>query len=601
MARLVIQTILLNLIARVPLVISQAAPQCPAPISLPIRNVTTKDGTERRGIEASIGTPPQKLVFLAKEYELHPSSTLLLNVTRRSLDNLTYLQDTLTICVDNSGSTSCEAANGGLLDAAKSSTWTVANESITQSRPAYDGGDTPNGQYALDTLRLGSNRTFENFYLGLTSRDWPNIAASTFGLNKNSSILFDLYNNGSIASHSWSYFFGKDGDTQVDGSLTLGGYDSAIVAPGPNLTLPFMENKDCPTKHQAIVSGLALKWKNGTSTSLLDDTSYKKGLSVCITTTYEYLAELPAELIDSFLSRSGTKQEWNSYSPLSWNELIVLSSTAYDGDLEIVLNGGDLNVTIPNDDFVGPEWSISDNGSRYDRHNENRLVHFSPQNGPEPSTKAAMARLGARFFTAAYLITDNERRTFTMTNTRTAKEQKLVPIEGIDKCSGKKASSFSDNTNTTEPVVSSQTDARTQSRGFSKGAIAGVVVGIAAGIVLVALAVFCIRRRRTKMKASSLSISPPMASSTAYSPPAEIGGYVTKDDEYRKAELPYHHEFTPPQEMPSAKDDYVAHGWHEIDQGIRADRDVLRDIGVLEAPSSPMANGYTNEIARRSF
>lgn len=93
------------------------------------------------------------------------------------------------------------------------------------------------------------------------------------GLGRNSTLLQTLFNNGLIASRSWSYYWGMDGrgTAKTDGSLVLGGYDQDKVTGSANYTTKLNYTSWCPWGTQIEISDIKLEFLNNTSQTLFDD------------------------------------------------------------------------------------------------------------------------------------------------------------------------------------------------------------------------------------------------------------------------------------------------------------------------------------------
>ncbi|KAL8696628.1 MAG: hypothetical protein Q9201_007567, partial [Fulgogasparrea decipioides] len=76
---------------------------------------------------------------------------------------------------------------------------------------------------------------------------------------------------GVIASKTWAIatgWRGAESTCQTDGSIVIGGYDSARTS-GPDVTYPFAKDDICQGRLLVTISNIALNLKNGSSPSLL--------------------------------------------------------------------------------------------------------------------------------------------------------------------------------------------------------------------------------------------------------------------------------------------------------------------------------------------
>ena len=377
----------------------------------------------------------------------------------------------------------CEIAKGGFFDVGKSKTWTLANQSLLDMYPQVNG--LLNGRTGVDVVHLGDDFAANDTFLSLSGYDWGNIPYSTFGMGPNSTILHDLYATGSIPSKTWSYFHGQEGAIPAEGSLILGGYDAAALPPGsPNFTQPFSgaeigRNRDCDSQTVVSISEIKLVFKNGTTASLLEGSS---GIDACILITYPWIAEMPHDVLNDFVRKTATKIVGNSTSPFSSGQILVDSENAFDGDLRFNFNNGALVVDIPNQELITQETIIS-NGQIVANNSGSRLLRLTEQTQNEEGFKQGQRamRLGAPFFSAAYLMMDTEKSRFTVGKPLITTKKDVVPFPGTSAtCNGN---------------ASAPTDHHHRHH-LSAGAIAGAVVGSIAGAVLLLARAYVKWRRK---------------------------------------------------------------------------------------------------------
>ena len=181
---------------------------CPAPIQLPITNVTIANNLVRRGVALSVGG--QQFSFQA-----NPATANL------------YLRTKVNDCTSDSANV-CIAQTGGLFDTSKSSTFTSGpnRQSVNGSAELSPNPNTyPTAGWGTDVV----NGTYR-VPVGLDTN------RGDLGLNQNSSFLSYLKSSAVIPSSSYGLWQGFYGNLS-DGSLVLGGYDQGKVL-GDGLTLP---------------------------------------------------------------------------------------------------------------------------------------------------------------------------------------------------------------------------------------------------------------------------------------------------------------------------------------------------------------------------
>ena len=192
--------------------------------------------------------------------------------------------------------------HGGVLFESESSTWKQAasmaaagaapeNISSTFNYPADDWG--------TDVLYLSNTANITSHPIDVTKQ--ANFAINALGLGSDSSILTSLMNAGTIASKTWSIFFGlhgADSDDQLDGSLVLGGYDEAKIT-GTNLTTQITQDTDCRTGYVVTVSSIDMGFRDGTSQTLSNSP-----LQFCVDPTFA-LVTMPPALLRDFQDLAG--------------------------------------------------------------------------------------------------------------------------------------------------------------------------------------------------------------------------------------------------------------------------------------------------------
>jgi len=146
---------------------------------------------------------------------------------------------------------------------------------------------------------------------------------AAIGLGPASLLLDKLKSAGSIASRSWSFFWGQSnpGAPQLDGSLVFGGYDRAKVT-GQKYTLPLTRsNPDCQSELVVTVTDFVLNFPNGTNVSLFSG-SKSNAISMCITPSLSALMRVPLKpYVETLLSLTNTSSSslTRSMGTYFWN------------------------------------------------------------------------------------------------------------------------------------------------------------------------------------------------------------------------------------------------------------------------------------------
>jgi hypothetical protein len=152
----------------------------------------------------------------------------------------------------------CATYRGGLYDGSNSQT---ENDGPNMIARTFD--DTI-ANWTKDDVRLQDNTTLPQYEFGLRTNSINSyVHKGEIGLAKTSSFLKTLQDSEKISSKSYSFFWGNEvTDQPRDGSLTLGGYDQALVADGPNVTIPFSNEPKCKEGIVVNITRLGLQGKN---------------------------------------------------------------------------------------------------------------------------------------------------------------------------------------------------------------------------------------------------------------------------------------------------------------------------------------------------
>jgi hypothetical protein len=115
------------------------------------------------------------------------------------------------------------------------------------------------------------------------------------GLGANSTLLTALKETGSIASRSWSVYWGNSGApaTQTAGVFIFGGYDKTKIQ-GTGFTFPLSNyTTHCNSGMLLSITDISLTYPNGTNASLFAAAS--ESLQACILPDYPVLMTLPGD------------------------------------------------------------------------------------------------------------------------------------------------------------------------------------------------------------------------------------------------------------------------------------------------------------------
>ncbi|MCJ1272510.1 hypothetical protein MMC21_000296 [Puttea exsequens] len=408
-------------------------------------------------------------------------------------------------------------------------------------------------------MNLNSSLSIPKFPLGI-SRD-EGEPMNTLGFGHNSTLLNILALNGSIASRTWSFWQGWTGaqtQYQMDGSLVLGGYDSAKVT-GQNITVPLnMSDLNC---NLVNVTDIKMNLKNGSSPSLFAPFGLSRVLG-CPEPHFGTVF-LHSDMWDLFLEISGSTYVDRSVSSVNFYGMLVETFGAYDGDLTISIDPG-LDIRIPNHQLVVPDYDINDQGQQYIKNSSNReiLINQMSSNGANDNIV-----LGLPFFTSAYMLVDNDAQSMTLWQAQASKTQNIVPFGHPPAC--ETTVSSHSNLPIPDPTKPTTIHSAITSSAISKGAIAGAVVGGLIGIALFICAYIWFRmrqnRRRQAAETSAQSFLAPY--------PYESG--------YQKPEMPSDRH--PPQEMPLDRDPGFALAPYEMSE-VRAYEELPAQRFAMELP-----------------
>lgn len=231
-------------------------------------------------------------------------------------------------------------------------------------------------------------------------------------------------------------------------------------------------------------------------------------------------------------------------------------SPRFAGDLTI--NIGSLAIRIPNDQLVIPHRTIDADGIIQANASEPNLAINSLQqiNGKD------LPRIGNRFFSAAYVMLNQDANEMTLWKANPTANQELVGIgpDGGDLPSRCRAPGGSESRAPSSSTDSPSPSPSSDGSSLSGGAIAGIVVGVIAGLAVPAAIAFVLFHRR-KRNADAVAANPPAysqngekykyATAHAASPGAPMG--ELHSGEWRPQEMSANPEPRQPVELPSSR------------------------------------------------
>lgn len=136
----------------------------------------------------------------------------------------------------------------------------------------------------------------------------PFVPQGQLGLGRDSGFLKALIKDSRISSEAYSFFWGNEVTSSPrEGSLTLGGYDEALLLSGDpqNITLPFAEDRECREGMVVSITSLRLRVSGGGTE---DAWAGLKDLEVCILPDSPSIMTIPAEYWDPIEVMMGVKR-----------------------------------------------------------------------------------------------------------------------------------------------------------------------------------------------------------------------------------------------------------------------------------------------------
>lgn len=208
----------------------------------------------------------------------------------------------------------------GLFDEGSSTTWSPAK--FTALGTAGKGTSVQdNDTWGSDTLLANTTLSVPDLPLGIFrgSTDYQN----ALGLGRNSTLLNALVSGGAIASRTCSILQGWTGAQthyQTDGSLILGGYNSAKIT-GKTITLLFAVEKDCIDGILIFVTDINMDLNNGSNISIVGQLRGSV-MRACIEPDYSPMT-LSEEIWWAFTNVTGVAETGRSVSPINlWGMMV---------------------------------------------------------------------------------------------------------------------------------------------------------------------------------------------------------------------------------------------------------------------------------------
>ncbi|KAM7195055.1 acid protease [Rhypophila sp. PSN 637] len=486
---------------------SAAATCAPSPVPIIIGNSTLSNNQVARGLQLSIGDPPQPFVFL-------PQWPL----------NNTFVYGTNGHCAV--AAPACTTRRGGAYDMLASKSRSVTDKS---SYP-FDSAPFPPTSFVSDTLSLGKEVSLSGFPLGIPLNDWgaeDYHPMNAVGLGDNSTLLTTLKSTGKIVSRAWSMFWGRNGalaSAQLNGIFVLGGYDRAKTQGRPH-SFPLADSTaKCPTRMMITISDMILNFSNGTNASLFPRAA-SNAIQACIVPDYPVLMTLP---LDPYFSRfedlTNQSLQDRSLGLVYFANRYSSDSNVYTGDLTINFQSG-FSVRIPNDQLVVPHRQINPNtGEITTNATGPDLVIISTQD----VNKDDISQLGRQFLSAAYLMANLDANEFTLWEANPTDTQQLV---AVDEGNADIASVCDGN----PPPPVTRPDGGGGS--LSSGLIAGIAVAAVVFTAIVCAIVFVWRRRHRR--SAALGVRGPSTSNQGGLADKPSSAYGYNDGvPYQRSELP---------------------------------------------------------------
>ncbi|KAK5096775.1 hypothetical protein LTS08_007265 [Lithohypha guttulata] len=489
-----------------------------SPIVFPVRNVTVEGNRMRRGMRFSYGTPEQNVA-----------------VAISAGWNETYIYDENGQC-SGLASAACTVGRGGAFNEGSSSTWTgLSSISALNSKDNVANNAGSNGLAGRDKLTINSSLSFDQFSIAIPRKSGPDY--STLGLGPSSRILDIAKNASTIASRSWSLFWGQTGLTDAhtnNGAVVLGGVDETQTT-GNNFTGAIRPSvySSCRSGMIVEVTDMVVSVPGGSSGSLLSGGVQGQGVNYCLEPEFPIITMLldhwnEWEDIDPDAETSGNAVDRAGGGPNVWG-LIYPKQNITKASLTITI-AGSLEITIPNHQLVQAYYTFNEDGQMAVNNTVSELMINPLQAGNAND----IPKLGMTFFQAAYLHVNYDKNQYTLWEAAnpTGQNSKFAGVGGSSVgCATPSNSTSSPNNGTTSGGSSSNNNNNNNSNndtGISGGAIGGIVAGVVVGILALAgLAFFFWRRKKQARTGPPSETATPLYDMNATQEKPELMGSYT--------------------------------------------------------------------------
>jgi hypothetical protein len=194
----------------------------------------------------------------------------------------------------------CSTYRGGLYDRSTSQT---ENDVANMVVHTFDNNIA---NWTRDDIKLQDNITLPQFEFALNTGSVNSfVHKGELGMGKSSTLLKTLIERSNISSNSYSFFWGSEVTKEPrDGSLTLGGFDQALIAEGPNVTVPFTDEPKCKEGIIVTLTSLGLTSAGGAR----DAWDGLPDLRVCVIATTSNIMSIPAQYWDPIESIMGVER-----------------------------------------------------------------------------------------------------------------------------------------------------------------------------------------------------------------------------------------------------------------------------------------------------
>ena len=190
-----------------------------------------------------------------------------------------------------------------------------------------DTSDQEHDKWGTDTLFVNTTLSIPDFPVGFFENSQAD-SQNALGLGRNSTLLNALVSTGAIFSRTFSIFLGWTGaqtQYQTDGSLILGGYDSAKIT-GNNITLPFTVEDVCNSGLLISITDINMNLKNGSNVSIIGQ-SRGSAMRACVRPDFN-LITLHEDIWGSFINATGVVELGPSTSMINLGGMMIPANGA---------------------------------------------------------------------------------------------------------------------------------------------------------------------------------------------------------------------------------------------------------------------------------